>query len=356
MNETGPSTAQPGLITQRMLAEATGFNQATVSRALRNDPKITQAVRKAINAKAMAMGYKPDPLLAKIASTRYKTRHVAQGTRIAFITSKPRVKNAENINAMAMHRAHERASALGYGLESFYVNDYPHGGALSKVLLSRGIRGAIFYSVTKDDFFNDMPWDNFTAIVCNSYHYAPPVSLISMDYANAIKECTRQALARGYQRIGYVMFEGEDQLDDLHRLGACHYLGRNTGLHKAGSPLILLDPAKTAIERDADFIGLRQWLHEHQPDCVIGFNTSVWYWLEREGYFKRPVCGYQDMIASTVHPHTGCSFPYVKMMTTAIDMMDMLLRTWQQGLPETRLHILIDPEWSDTGSLPPVGG
>ena len=54
--------------TMRDVATHLGISHATVSRALRNDPRITEAVRLSVVKAANKLGYKRDPRLAELMS------------------------------------------------------------------------------------------------------------------------------------------------------------------------------------------------------------------------------------------------------------------------------------------------
>jgi DNA-binding LacI/PurR family transcriptional regulator len=73
--------------TLRDVAASTGHSAATVSRALRGDRRITEAVRKKILRAAQKLGYRRDPKLAQLMShLRLSKRRSFQGT-LAWITN-----------------------------------------------------------------------------------------------------------------------------------------------------------------------------------------------------------------------------------------------------------------------------
>jgi transcriptional regulator with XRE-family HTH domain len=72
--------------TLRDLAAHLGVSPATVSRALRHDPRITEAVRLRVAKAAAKLGYRRDPKLSQLMShVRATKQHTFQGT-LAWIT------------------------------------------------------------------------------------------------------------------------------------------------------------------------------------------------------------------------------------------------------------------------------
>ena len=68
------------------IAKLAGVGKATVSLALRNDPKITAATRERVRVAAEQLHYRPDPALARIAAHRWRTREHPSDITVAFIT------------------------------------------------------------------------------------------------------------------------------------------------------------------------------------------------------------------------------------------------------------------------------
>ena len=113
-----PMAGKLAHVTFRQIAKATGLAVATVSYALRNDPKIPAETIARVRATADKMGYRPNPRVAALMAHIRRARPVATGERIGFIWL------ARPGPYLGTHRgAKQRAEQLGYELEDFALSD-----------------------------------------------------------------------------------------------------------------------------------------------------------------------------------------------------------------------------------------
>ena len=73
------------IVTLQDIANQCGLNKSTVSRALAKHPKISVATQKRVESIAHQLGYQRDPVLAKVASFRWKHRRAGEGSHLAVI-------------------------------------------------------------------------------------------------------------------------------------------------------------------------------------------------------------------------------------------------------------------------------
>src|SRR5829696_8798881 len=112
-----PMATKPAHVTFRQIAKASGLAVATVSYALRNDPKIPAVTIARVQATAEKMGYRPNPRVAALMAHIRRARPVSTGERIAFIWL------ARPEPYLRMHEgAKLRAQQLGYELEDFTLS------------------------------------------------------------------------------------------------------------------------------------------------------------------------------------------------------------------------------------------
>src|SRR5262245_16926091 len=72
-------------ITVRQIARRLNVSHTTVSRALKDDPRISVAVRKKIRGAAETLGYRPDPMLSALAAYRKGQTKKSIGAELAWI-------------------------------------------------------------------------------------------------------------------------------------------------------------------------------------------------------------------------------------------------------------------------------
>jgi transcriptional regulator with XRE-family HTH domain len=75
--------------TMQEVADRAQVSRMTVSRALRNDPKISLATRERVQQIARDMGYRTNALVSALMSNLRQTRAPSDVTTLAFLTSMP---------------------------------------------------------------------------------------------------------------------------------------------------------------------------------------------------------------------------------------------------------------------------
>ncbi|HEY1123201.1 MAG TPA: LacI family DNA-binding transcriptional regulator, partial [Haloferula sp.] len=127
------------------LAERLGVSPSTVSRALRNDPRISAALRERIRMAAEESGYLPNPLVSALMATRRKGG-AGEVDTVALVTNYHGAQGwqEKDVCRWEYEGVRQRATELGFRLEVFPLQDYGNdAGRLEKTLLARGIRGVL---------------------------------------------------------------------------------------------------------------------------------------------------------------------------------------------------------------------
>src|SRR5437016_2944553 len=105
------------------VARRAGVHPATVSRALRDDPRISVAQRAKVKRAAQKLGYRTNPLVAALMSARGARHGSDYRATLACITKYPPERKAPFLHDFGhlIGGARERAFGLGYKLEEFNV-------------------------------------------------------------------------------------------------------------------------------------------------------------------------------------------------------------------------------------------
>ena len=150
----------------RQIAALAGVSAMTVSRALRNSPRITPEVRAKVHKVAARLGYRPDPEVVKLMN------HLRRRSKPTFVASIAALTSlSTDIEPPFLRRAREnaqaRAAELGYALEVFRV-DAPEkfNRGLERMLVSRGIEGVLLlqmHAPIRVDRLLD--WEKFSAVM-----------------------------------------------------------------------------------------------------------------------------------------------------------------------------------------------
>ncbi len=192
-----------------------------------------------------------------------------------------------------------------------------------------------------------MDWSDYSVVgigggVLYPWHHVHPDVVLSLRMA------WQQVKAKGYTRIGIAPFRHNSPLeDDIRRFHtAC---GLITELPEPDR----IPPLLCTMDDDQAFLG---WVKEYRPDAVIAFHDGPHWWLTHAGYSIPQDIGYARLAGYSIRPgsqgtRSGVKEHLDKVCDSAVELMDMLVRHQEKGLPETPWKVQLKPEWQEGDSL-----
>ncbi len=284
-------------VTMADIARAVGCSTMTVSLALRGSARVSEVRRKEIRTVATDLGYRPNPLVSALVSSRRKGKR--DGTTIALLT-----KFDEPIAAWRRHHPfysdlnsgmRERADELGFVIEEFptHVTDAPSGARLSSILSTRGIRGLILFpggGFERD--YPDITWTDFAVVATSFNARTMPVHRTATDYAMGMSTCLEELTRRGYRRIGLAVTHALDPTSD-YSLSGRYLAWREQQPTRNRIPLIQGGdelPVRAAFEA---------WFKKHRPECILATDHYPLEWLQEMG------CNVPEDVGVAVIPLRG---------------------------------------------------
>ena len=258
----------------RDIGEHLGISHATVSRALRNDPRITEAVRLKVVKAANKLGYKRDPKLAQLMS------HMRASKERAWVTDHDLSIPAERApHLLYWESASKRASELGYHLECFPKTSPSDSARIERKLRAQGIQGVIIQQF-KEAFhlpswkFN---WQRFAIIHNGSCQ--TQLCLDSVD-ADDIGNCVQlfgKLRSLGYNRIG-ICTTRAIEVATSYSLSTAWHRFRLLDPCTPELPSLLLPDLSGASAKAAD-----EWVGQHRVDVVVSQVRGMKELLESTG-------------------------------------------------------------------------
>ncbi|HUR59322.1 MAG TPA: LacI family DNA-binding transcriptional regulator [Opitutaceae bacterium] len=244
-------------VTFRQIAKASGFAVATVSYALRGDPKIPPATIARVQAAAEKMGYRPNPRVAALMAHIRRARSVATGERIAFIwLARPGPYQRTH------HGARQRAEQLGYELEDFAVRDrVADPRRLERILRTRRITGVVLSPLDpgESSFSLDWDWSRFAPAIIGNAVCTPELHHAGHHHFGAMRLALQKLIGGGRRRIAAII-EGEVN-ERARRAWSAAFLEHHPARASARRWLQSIDTV--------DAQGLRRWLAAVKPDSLI---------------------------------------------------------------------------------------
>jgi LacI family transcriptional regulator len=336
--------------TLRDLARAAGVSVASVSMALRNDPRIKAETRAKIHAVAEKLGYRPDPHLADLMG--YLRNGRARGFRetIAFVSKMPWNDLKENLIFHEEYTgAAQRAESLGYSVEFHTVSGSMTELRLGRILRNRGIRGIIVMPQLdpkgKSRGYESFPWEYFASVAIGFSCPVPDTHRVMPDQIQALHLALKASQRLGYRRPGLVIERWKD--DRVRNHWTASYLSyQERNFAPRDRIPISSNPAQAV-----------SWFVRWKPDFLIGSDIESTVALLRAAGFRSP----QDFGYATLNKqiegqwafHSGVWEPFIQVGSAAADLLAGCLNRNEIGLPFHPQIVLLPVVWMDGESAPP---
>lgn len=341
------------------IAQLAQVSISTVSRALRGDFRISEAVRRQVQEVADALGYRPDPLVSAVAARRWHTPSESGANVLAFVQVRPPAdpvsREPVGENPMILEGARRRAAELGYRVDVFRLGSPSEAPHVGRVLLARGVRGVVLAPLY-DVASLDLPWERLEAVCCGVPHGRPRIHHVAVDHFAQMQVAIGVLESRGYRRIGLLHFRHGFALeDDDRRLGA--YWAHTTSPQRTA---VLLPPLEhqygPALPARA-----RAWWFENRPDAVIGFSCGEFFALRDGPDGSAPLRCPEDFAFLALHHAvqqpfvSGLESPASASGSAAVDLVDALLRRPDRHRPSDALVHLLAPRLVEGQTLGRAG-
>jgi len=329
----------------RDIADRARVSISTVSRALQNDPQISERRRREIQQIAKTLRYRPDPILSSLAARRWRGGPAGSEPSLAFVTSIP---TGKPLFGNLLELCRQAARRRGYRLERFDRSEFASCAQMSSVLYNRGICGLIIGRALDDAPPLDLDWDLFAIVaIAGAWREVPcPFYGVNTDMFVSVELAFREVWNRGYRRIGLAPFRHPYPVsDDAVRLGACYYVLNTAGRGLKKIPPCLAEPGEDGRS------GFMQWFERHRPDAIISLTVLPYYWLQEAGYRIPQDAGFASLLVEETHECAGCGHMQDQWAEAAIEMLDSQIRHGQRGIPPVARTTMVEPRWFPGPSL-----
>jgi LacI family transcriptional regulator len=336
--------------TLKQIANVAGVSVSTVSLALSGKGKISKPQVDRIRKLAADLGYTPSPLLASLASKRFRSGDSSLGNLIAILAFPYASSSNPNANLYQAPLI-DYARSLGYNPQFFDAKSMQAYNDLPGTLYRRGTLGVIVTGQPDPKLFDDAErWSQFSIVQCGRFLSPIPVNTVRPDIFSAINLAYKKLRELGYQRIGFACGTHVPLLaDDLARHGTAYAIqtfGGNDCSYIPAYRGMINDPAAFAA-----------WIDECKPDCVVGFSIGHYYYLTDRG-LRVP----QDIGFACLHLHmkdgkliesqfSGLYQRTSELARQSVIQLDQMIRHNERGFPEIPVQTLISSTWHEGSTL-----
>lgn len=357
MNKNNPNPRAPGCgedpssrrVTLKDIAKELGVSHVTVSMALRNSPRVAEATKERVKAKAEDMGYTPDPMLSALAHYRRTSTRQPIQSSLAWINLWPDPKKLRSYRQFDLYwkGAFETATELGYRLEEFALNEIPIDKVIS-ILKARNVPGMLIppptYPVPFD--LSSAPWNNYSVIQFGINGDLPAFHSVTSDQLVNGEMAFDRIRAKGYKRIGFCGSQTR-----LRTFGAGFYWAQYSVPAAERVPLLSFPSS----DFDQQFTMLQEWIKRENPDAILvdesqGFDIPQM--LTDMGYRIPDDIGLATTNVLDTNIDAGIDQDPEEIGHVAMLALIAQINSGTQGIPPRCHHTLIEGHWVDGHMLP----
>ncbi|WP_157895218.1 LacI family DNA-binding transcriptional regulator [Verrucomicrobium sp. GAS474] len=327
-------------ITTRQLAAMAGCSHATVSLALRNHPRISEATRKKIVDLASASGYSRDPLVSTLMTQLRTTRRNRATEKLAFLTlwdTRDGWRKGHQ-DTSAFQRACVRAEELGYEIEEFWAKEPGlNAKRLTKILYTRGIRGLLLSTLPRPSGHFSLDWSHFATVTTGSTLLKPDLHRVVHSQFQGMSQLLHELRHLGYRKIGFTSLV--DQSERSNQGWLARFL-----LHNQRQPAALRVPP-LIVPKWSPTKAL-QWIEKHEPDVIVSNIEDPLHLLRDAGFRVPKEIGYASLDRILPgDPYAGIDQLRGEMGAVAVELLISLLEGNQYGLPTHPRMVHVTSEW-----------
>jgi len=325
------------------VARVAGVSAASVSRALRGDPRIRPEVRERIKDAAQSLGYVPNPMVQALMVHR-RSRCGTAGEKLALITNDVHdAWRTKDVCQWYLQGIRDRAEQMGCQVEVFSLEEYHHNPArLCQVLRARGIRGVILGFSRDEEHPGWMDVSEFCVVGLGTYFSRVTVDRVHLNGFYNVKLAIRQLRALGYRKPAL--------LAPVHNNSVVGGQWSAAALDEQWQlPEDQRCPPFMVEGSQANMLAFRHWFEEHRPDAVIAYKVRVIEMLERLRLHVPDDVGVAHLFGTEQERRTmaGIDGNLSLVGEAAVDLLLQKMMVNDRGFPEHPKDVMIAGSWRD---------
>lgn len=325
-----------------VLAKELGLSEATISRALRSDPRIGAATRERVAETARRLGYRPNPLVSALMAVRRKRSGAGEVGTLALITDYHgkdgwRTKDVCRWEHDGICR---RADEMGYRVEEFAMRDFDYEGSrIAKTLAARGIRGVLLGFTRDRKAFSDFPIGAFSIAGLSTYFREMPVNRANFHGFFNVRLALDEIRKLGFRRTGLVVPELNNRVSGHLWSGAALDWQHRLPAAERCEPLVA-----PPDHEESEFAA---WMKKEKPDSLLVYKLPARSWLAKQG-LRVPTdihLSYLYRTRAEMDEWPGIDGNLQMVGAAAFDLVIEGMHTNRMGAPAHPKEVLIKGEW-----------
>ena len=338
--------------TMQDIARAAGVHVGTVSRALRNQRGVSEAVRAKVRQIATERGYRINPLVSALIRSRRNPHRATYHATLGFLT--PRWPSGsqsyrEDYRQM-IEAAEQRATAFGYRLESFGLGaEGMTPQRLSDILAARNIAGLVLPPLYAAQEMIGVDWQRLP-VVAIGYSQRVPVPRVVHNHSRAMLLAVARCRQHGRRRLGLVLPRRvSEKVED--RWLAAFLLAQFREPEVPALPPLLLPETDPQAAFD-------HWRRQFRPDAIIGLPhaTPMLRWLKAAGVAVPEQVALVTLDCREQGPRfAGIDQNYALLGGLAVEQLVNLVERNDRAMMRRETILAVDGAWRDGPTLGSAG-
>ncbi|WP_372795811.1 LacI family DNA-binding transcriptional regulator [Pontiella sp.] len=334
-------------VTYNDIARALGVSKMTVSLAMRNHPRISEATRQKVMNKAEELGYRPDPALAALHRYTHASRTPKIKATLGWLNTwkEPDGLFEHREFRLYFEGARDYANRMGYRLEEFRLNDIS-AERLETIFKTRNIQGLLLPPQRNPcEQIHRINWSELAVVRLGRSGVFPETHFA----ASAQMQNTIMAFERvqqlGYKRIGFAGTFSYKQYFTAGYLWAQNPLPENERIPPLNIGSTQEDPEQLTK--------LNHWLEQMRPDAIITDSAELLDILKQSGY---QIPGDLGLATTSIHDtpiDAGIDQRPRTIGRAGARLLTAFIAERAFGLPEYCDETLIEGRWVNGTMMPP---
>jgi DNA-binding LacI/PurR family transcriptional regulator len=325
------------------LAERLGTTPATVSRALRNEPRISVAMRGKVARLAAELGYRPDPETTRLMARIRARREAKPLSALALLvdTESTHDEVADPYTRRLIAGARQRGVELGYSLDPICLREPGLSQErLDRILYARAITGVLIPPQSDLPHNIVLPAENVALVAATAARSHLHLHRVFPDHFQNFRLIFDRVAAAGHSRIGLITTPDMEERQRNAPLAAYEWFVRT----RTGFPRIL--PFVAGISRQS----LRCWFEKHRPSVMVGPDD----WVLEE---IRDIWGGPSETAVVLYGNRRPGFAGIDELpevvgAAALDLLSAHVIRGEYGYPTHTKNVTITGEFRSGASFP----
>lgn len=345
---------------QKQIAERLNISQSTVSRALKNDRRISAEIRKKVHGAAEDIGYHPNAYLTVLMSNIRNGKKITEQGVIGLLIEACsqnewcQVKTWQSFYQGAVQRGRE----LGFRVDSFFLKQpRTSSSRIDSVLSARGIKGVIAVPPYSKTCRIKLNWEQYATVAVGYAWNEQRLNRVAYDNLHNFTEAFNQLRRMGYKRIGTVLDEKficgnrhgikwytayldcRDSTPENQQIPVCSMNAPSAGES--------LTESSTQVLKDE----FRKWFLKWKPDAVITLVGEQKPWLEDMGCRIPEDVGLACLALPEGSGFSGIDENNTAVGAAAVELVAAQIARNEFGLPAQAKTTMIEGRWVDGTTL-----